>query len=333
MKLGWAFALLTALPLRSVSATPRPVAWAAQSPRPAACLETPRFWGASRRTPVERACRELSRIQALLARAPEGAFRLASALVREEPKLAAARVLRGRASLRLGQTASALADLSPLLEGDAESTADAAALLDGGRAALGESNLVLAARFYRALGSRASLLPERTQQTVAYLEIAAVLLATEPEPGAEVLGYLREAKRHAVASGFFGLQVALTALTWSAKARDAEALAALSELADPWLLERFESAADEARLAPEVLPGNGSEPSASARSVDLYRAPPVWLPDGLLHAAQGFALERRDPALARGHYRAFAHSELATTKMAAFVARRLALGPVGRAPR
>jgi len=194
-------------------------------------------------------------------------------------------VLRGRASLRLGDTATALADLLPLLGDDAGAVPEPSALLDGGRAALAQKDLPNAARFYRALGSRAALLADRSQQVVAYIEIAAALLASESAPLDDVLAYLREARRRSAGSGFTGLCAALTAVTWTAQGREAEGQGALSEVTDPDALLRFEVRRD------------------------------VWLPDGLFHAVMGLVFERDRADLSATHYRALAESPLANTAL------------------
>jgi hypothetical protein len=295
LSLVWALPLAFAMQTRAASVSPRPVAWAAQSPRPASCLAAPGLWEVSRQAVIERRCRQLARGQALLLRAPQQAFERAAALLAEAPELAEARVLRGRASLRLGRAGAALADLLPLIADEAPAVADPAALLDGGRAALAQGDLANATRFYRRLGSRASVLPDRDQQLVAYLEIAGVVLATDPAADDEVLAYLREARRRSAGSGFSGLIAGLTALAWAAQGREAEALGALSDLADPWSLERFEPTPPAARL--------------------------VWLPAGLLQAVLGLALERRDATLSRSHYAALAQSALGKTRLGQLASR------------
>jgi hypothetical protein len=279
----WALPLVIVMQTRSAGVSPRPVAWAAQSPRPAVCQGSPGLWEVSRQAVVVRRCRELSRAQALLLRAPDKARERAQALLADAPDMTEARVLRGRASLRVGDAATALADLLPLLADDAGAVPDPSALLDGGRAALQQKDLKNAARFYRALGSRAALLPDRSQQVVAYVEIAATLLVTEAAPADDVLAFLREARRRSPGSGFSGLCAALTAVAWTAQNRDAEGQGALSEVTDPDGLARFES--------------RGS----------------VWLPDGLFHAMMGLVLERDRPEASAAHYQALAQSELAGT--------------------
>jgi hypothetical protein len=262
-------------------------------------LAAPGLWEVSRQSVVERHCRELSRAQALLLRAPEQALQRASALLTQAPDLAEARVLRGRASLRVGQSEQALADLLPLIAEGAPPVADPAALLDGGRAALARSDLERAARFYRLLGSRAALLPDRTQQVVAYIEIAAALLVSEAAPVDDVLAYLREARRRSAGSGYTGLIVGLTALTWITHGREAEGQGALSELSDPWALARFEKL---------------KEP---------------WLAEGLLHALQGLALEREKGDQSAIHYRALAEGPLAAKAVGKVGTRRREAGKRG----
>lgn len=299
MNAAWALPLVIAMQTRSASVSPRPIAWAAQSPRPATCLVAPGLWEVSRQSVIERHCRELSRAQALLLRAPDQALLRATALLAQAPELAQARVLRGRASLRVGQSQQALADLLPLIAEGATPVADPAALLDGGRAALARSDLANAARFYRQLGSRAALLPDRTQQVVAYVEIAAALLVSEAAPVDDVLAYLREARRRSAGSGYTGLVVGLSALTWITHGREAEGQGALAELSDPWALRRFE------------------------------KQSAVWLPEGLLNAVLGLALEREKGDLSATYYRALAEGPLAGKAVGKIGTRRREAGKRG----
>jgi hypothetical protein len=257
------------------------------------------LWEVSRQALVERHCRELARAQALLLRAPEQALARAAALLAEAPTLVEARVLRGRASLRVGNSEQALADLLPLIADGVGPVADPAALLDGGRAALGRADTANAARFYRQLGSRAALLPDRTQQVIAYMEIAAVLLASEAAPMDDVLAYLREARRRSAGSGYTGLIVALTAATWIAHGREAEGQGALAELNDPWALRRFETRRE------------------------------VWLAEGVMHAVLGLALEREKGDLSATHYRALAAGPLADKALGKIGSRRREAGKRG----
>ncbi|HXK20448.1 MAG TPA: hypothetical protein VNG33_21710, partial [Polyangiaceae bacterium] len=288
--------LLIVMQTRSAGVSPRPVAWAAQSPRPAACQGTPSLWEISRQALLGRRCRELSRAQALLSAAPDKAYARAQALLVEAPDWAEARVLRGRASLRMGDAKSALADLLPLLADDRGTVPDPFALLDGGRAALVQQDLPAAARFYRALGSRAALLPDKSQQVTAYIEIAATLLVTETVPVDDVLAYLREARRRSSGSGFTGLCAALTAVAWTTQGREAEGQGALSEVTDPDALLRFETRRD------------------------------VWLPEGMFHAVMGLVWERARPDLSAPHYQALAQSALSRTAVGKLATRSHARG-------
>lgn len=283
MNPGWALPLLVVMQTRSAGVSPRPVAWAAQSPRPAACTHEPGLWEVSRQPLLAKRCQKLALAQALLQQAPAQARERAAALLLEAPELAEARVLRGRANLRLGDTAGALADLAPLLEPNAAGLADPSALLDGGRAALARQDIPKAVSFYRALGGRAALLANRKQQTIAYIEIAGALLAAEQPAYDDVLAYLREARRRSAGSGFTGLCAALNAVAWAAQGREAEAQGALVELTDP----------------------------DSLTSAKLEQQ--VWMASGLLHAALGLFLERPYPDASAKHYQALAEGPLAKT--------------------
>jgi hypothetical protein len=257
----------------------------------------------SRQAPLLRRCRELARAQALLLAAPDKARSRAEALLKDSPDFSEARVLSGRASLRLGDAASALSALSALLTADAAAVADPAALLDGGRAALAQGELATAARFYRMLGSRAALLAERRQQAVAYLEIAATLLAEGKAPVDDVLAYLREARRRSAGSGFGGLCAALTAVAWASAGREAEGQGALAELGDVDDLKRFESQKD------------------------------VWLPSGLLHAVLGLALENGRSEESKDHYEALAKTPLGQTSLGKLATRTRTRAVSGKAKR
>lgn|GEM_PF-5870735 len=301
MIVAWALPLLIVMQTRSAGVSPKPVAWAAQSPRPAACQGAPGLWDVKGQAVLSRRCRELSRAQALLVRAPDKARERAAALLAEAPHLAEARVLHGRASLRVGDAATALTELLPLLADDAGNVADPAALLDGGRAALAQQDLANAARFYRALGSRAALLPDRSQQVVAYIEIAATLLANQKAPVDDVLAFLREARRRSAGSGFTGLCAGLTAVAWITQGREAEGQGALSEVTDTEALARFQASKD------------------------------VRLPEGLLHAVMGLALERESPELAATHFRSLEQSPLGATPIGKLGSRaRAASGKAGK---
>jgi tetratricopeptide (TPR) repeat protein len=257
------------------------------------------LWEVSRQAVVERHCRELSRAQALLLRAPQQALERAQALLAQAPALAEARVLRGRASLRVGNVEQALADLLPLIAEGAPPVADPAALLDGGRAALARGDLASAGRFYRQLGSRAALLPTRAEQTVAYIEIAGALLATDAAATDDVLAYLREAKRRSSGTGYSSLVTALTAVAWIASGREAEGQGSLSELGDPWALRRFETLKE------------------------------VSLPQGLIHAVLGLVFERDKGDQSATHYRALAESPLRDKPVGKIGARRRELSKRG----
>jgi hypothetical protein len=251
----------------------------------------------SRQSVVLRRCRELSRAQALLLRAPDKARDRAAALLEQAPGWAEARVLRGRASLRLGDTKAALADLTPLLGEAAAPVADPSALLDGGRAALAEQDLTRAAQFYRALGSRAALLADRAQQVVAYLEIAGALLATEATPADDVQAFLREARQRSAGSGFTSLCAALTAVTWFAQGRDAEGQGALGEVTDVDALIRLQKSQD------------------------------VRLAAGVFDAVLGLTLEHEHPELSAAHYQALAEGPLAKTALSKLVTHGRARAP------
>ncbi len=138
---------------------------------------------------------------------------------------------------------------------------------------------------------------------VAYIEIAATLLVTEKAPIDDVLAYLREARRRSSGSGYTGLCAALTAVAWIAQGRESEGQGALTEVTDPDALARFEANKD------------------------------IWLPEGLLHAIVGVAVERDQPELAATHYRELAASPLGATAVGKLGTRARPRAPSGRTPK
>jgi hypothetical protein len=136
---------------------------------------------------------------------------------------------------------------------------------------------------------------------VAYIEIAAALLASGQAPVDDVLAFLREARRRSAGSGFTGLCAALTSVAWLTEGREAEAQGALADVTDPDALQRFE-----------------------AHDV-------VWLPDGVWHAVMGVVLERMLPELAAPHFRALAEGPLAASALGKLASRSRARAPSGRA--
>jgi hypothetical protein len=143
-------------------------------------------------------------------------------------------------------------------------------------------------------------LPDRSQQVVAYIEIAATLLASEKAPVDDVLAFLREARRRSAGSGFTGLCAGLTAVAWIAQGREAEGQGALSEVTDVDALARFQASKD------------------------------VWLPEGLLSAVMALALERESPELAAPHFRWLEKSPLAATPVGKLGRRSRAHAPSGK---
>jgi hypothetical protein len=131
------------------------------------------------------------------------------------------------------------------------------------------------------------------------VEIAATLLVSEAAPVDDVLAYLREARRRSAGSGYTGLVVGLSAVTWITHGREAEGQGALAELSDPWALRRFE------------------------------KESAVWLPEGLINAVLGLALEREKGDLSATYYRALAEGPLATKAVGKIGTRRREAGKRG----
>ena len=93
----------------------------------------------------------------------------------------------------------------------------------------------------------------------------------------------------------------MTALAWIAHGREAEGQGALTEVTNPDALGRFETTKD------------------------------VALPEGLLHAVIGVAVERDRPDLAATHYRALATSPLGSTVIGKLGSRTRPRAVLGRA--
>jgi hypothetical protein len=138
------------------------------------------------------------------------------------------RVLAGRAELRLGHAPRAYELLSAALTADAQALADPKALHDYARAASLANQPVEAVRAYRALISRAALLDDTHERTIARIEAAAHVLGRGPAGVDEALGYLSQARQQAFGLGPW-IQ-ALRALAWQRSGRS-ERVAGLPRVA------------------------------------------------------------------------------------------------------
>ncbi|HLV68144.1 MAG TPA: tetratricopeptide repeat protein [Polyangiaceae bacterium] len=285
--------------------------FAAQSPRPAVCrpadsASTSALWSAARGGTARPYCSLLARATTRLDAAPEQALELARRAAALDVKDPAARVLEGRALLRLGDLRAARDRLESVLLAPG-APPDVHALRELGVTAihLGRSDTAIAV--YRRVLPRADFANDRYFRRTAALEAASVLAATGPDGAAEAEVYLAEARRKSEVPGLEDLTSAFLALCLDRVGRRDQARVVLNDLANPWGLERFASARDMERLARVVLPEQGLEASeqevrAVMRRPDLS-LPALW--DGELHAALAVATRPVDGKLARAHLRVY----------------------------
>ncbi|MFO7179373.1 MAG: tetratricopeptide repeat protein [Pseudomonadota bacterium] len=284
---------------------------AAQSPRPAVCrptdpATTSALWSAVRGGTARPYCSLLARGMTRLDAAPEQALELAERAAALDVKDPAARVLEGRALLRLGDLDAARERLeSVLLAPGAPS--DVRALRELGVAAIHLGRSATATAVYRRVVPRADFASDRYFRRTAVLEAASVLAATGPDGASEAETYLTEARRKAEVPGLEDLTHAFLALCLDRLGRRDQARVVLAGVTNPWGLERFASARDVERLARVVLPDQGLE--ASEQEVRaVMRRPELGMPvlwDGELHAALALAARSVDPKLARAHLRVY----------------------------
>jgi tetratricopeptide (TPR) repeat protein len=258
------------------------------------------LWTRVRPPELLRACRQLARGYARLASQPDQAVELARAALALGTNERAAKLLEGRALLRLKRPQEAWAALKPFAENQALPLDDPPSLFDVARSALAAGELEAAERTYRQLVPRAALLGSRQAERIAIIEAASLALARGPQGIDEALAYLETARSIPLA-GDRDLILALTALALERAGRSAQARAAAREADGPWDLEDQLSTAERVRVAEGVLVGN-PELTPSPAPVVFGR---IMLLDGELHAAIAVLASGRDEALRRSHWRAF----------------------------
>ena len=193
------FAVAVLLEVRSANLD---LATAAQaSPRPRECrgaASNGGLWLRLRGADAQRYCDLLARGYARLQESPKDALlaaQTAEALAGSAP---AVRVLSGRAQLRLGQVAPALAQFRLAEAADANAFGDPKALHDYARAASLAVDAERALRSYRLLVSRIALLDDPRERAFCLIEAAAQVLAHGPGGSDEALGYLSQARKQAL---------------------------------------------------------------------------------------------------------------------------------------
>jgi tetratricopeptide (TPR) repeat protein len=277
----------------------------AASPRPELCRPRQHdpgagsLWTRARPEGVVRYCGALARGYARLASNPSEALALARSARPLAPAEVGARLLEGRALLRLGHVAEAWKQLEPFAA--VGTLDDAPSLHDVARAALAAGALDTAERTYRVLVPRAGLLGSSGARRIAYVEAASLLIARGERSLDEALGYLAEARAIPL-SGDRDLVLGLTALALSRAGRAEQARAVARETEGPWDLEAELSPAERQRVADTSFGSDTPEDPAPAAALAPRR---VMLLEGELHAAIAVLAEGRDAALRRAHWRAF----------------------------
>lgn len=281
-------------------------AYAAASPRPAVCrparlLDENGLWERTRGGVVERYCALLASGYARLRSEPQRALELAQGAEKLNPGEPEARVLAGRASLRLRDFAAAYAALASSVADPRRPLGDVAALREFGVAAHVTGHLTEAAAAYRALVPRVEFTNDPVLIRLATLEAASVLARTGPEGIADAILYLSEARRLRSVPGLEDLSTALLASCLDRAGNHEQAQVLARELEGGFSLERFASQRDRERVSGSAL--GGSTGAAQAPFEFSERVP--TLAEGELHAAIGFVALRRDARLARAHLEAY----------------------------
>jgi hypothetical protein len=276
---------------------------AAASPRPPVCrlaLGAPEgeLWARARRERAQRFCTLLSGAYARLERAPEEALARAREAGKILPNEVEARVLEGRALLRLGNVADAERLLASSVTAPGRPLGDLAGLRELGVAFALTGHLSEAAGAYRVLVPRVGFVKDHAFSRVAVLEAAAASMASSAAGATEAALYLSEARQAEPVPGFQDLTLAFFALALDRDGKAEQAAVALEELGGAWALERFLPRSEPAGAAPD---GAASAPAEKARVSDTN---PIFAP-GELEAAIARAAVRSDPKLALHHFAAF----------------------------
>ena len=140
---------------------------------------------------------------------------------------AAPRVLKGRALLKLGKPAEALAALEEARSRDDRALDDPVALLAWARASARTGHLEQAAQAYRAALPRTSALPT-SERSAASFESGMIVMAQGPKAIDDAVAMLRQARREAQDSMQFAAVIAL-ALALDRAGQREEARAVLVE--------------------------------------------------------------------------------------------------------
>jgi hypothetical protein len=266
---------------------------AAASPRPLVCrlaLGTPEgeLWARARRERAQRFCILLSGGYARLDRAPEEALARAREAEKILPNEIEARVLEGRALLRVGSVVEAERVLASSVMAPGRPLGDLAGLRELGVAFALTGHTSDAARAYRVLVPRVGFVKDRVFSRVVVLEAAAASMASSAAGAAEAALYLSEARQAEPVPGFQDLTLAFFALALDRDGKTEQAAVALEELGGAWALERF-------------APRGEAEASEKPKLSDIN---PIFA-SGELHAAIARAAVRSDPKLALHHFTVF----------------------------
>ncbi|HEY8943693.1 MAG TPA: tetratricopeptide repeat protein, partial [Polyangiaceae bacterium] len=183
------------LPLAFLGAPESLTTFAAASPRPALCRPAPgvnggELWSRVRRERAERFCMTLSRGYARLERTPKDALEFARQAKAILPNEIEARVLEGRALLRLGELEAAREALATSVRAPGRPLGDVAALRELGVVLVSTGRVAEAASVYRLLVPRVDFVEDALFARVALLEASAALMASGPAGAAEAALYL-----------------------------------------------------------------------------------------------------------------------------------------------
>jgi tetratricopeptide (TPR) repeat protein len=269
---------------------------AAGSPRMSECADASepdagaRFWRRATAPQLERYCTLLAAGYASLGNHPAGAEQAASAALRLLPGRPGARLLRARANLALGRFSAAFAEFQAI--GAATQAALPDALHDFALSAMGSGEYEHAARAYRLLGSRVSLLPGLGRQQRVYIEGAVALMQLGPPALDESIASLQEARQLPAPPGLGAHVFGALALALDRQGQTGQARGVAAEARSRSALERT--------LAEPNPPATVSQSRRRA-----FRVAWPMLPAHELHAMLAMLLEGEDPASAAQHWNEF----------------------------
>jgi tetratricopeptide (TPR) repeat protein len=261
--------------------------WAANSPRPPECRSgsSPRAsaWDRARWARESSRCLALGRGATWLHSSPERALALSEELLAAKARDVDARVLAGRALLRLGRPAESWESFEAARELDPSRLEAPVVLEDLARVALLNGRYDRAREAHLSLARRMSLASERGRSVRVRIEAALTAMLVAPDGTAEAIDYLSAVTPTVSLPVLDDLALGALALALDRAGQGPRAAAVVRRVGGPWRVDELTES-----------------PPTPAQSQHL----PV-MPEGEVHAIVATLAGPVDRALGRRHWQAF----------------------------